>query len=219
MLFMRRFLFILFIVTFCIMGFSQDASSDAIASTTTTDVYKDKAKKIIDKVCAEYESFKSMKVNFHLITNRNGYETVDTIAGVVQGEKYRLSTRNQEIACDGTSVWHYQKDKKELTKSVPNPNDPNLVFPHKMLRLYERDYTPTYLGEAKVGDRTIQKLEFIPKNQYQQIKKIHIYVIKESSQILRVTRYEGKGSRFSLDFRNVLYNVKVDQRVFRLDMS
>ena len=88
-----------------------------------------------------------------------------------------------------------------------------------MLRLYEKEYDYTYLGEAKVGDRTIQKLEFLPKNSYQQIKKIHIYVIKESSQILRVTRYEGKGTRFSLDFRNLLYNVKVDQRVFRLDMS
>lgn len=179
----------------------------------------DAAKEILDKVCKEYESFKSMSARFVLKVEKDNFLKSDTIVGTVEGDKYRISTKFQEIASDGETVWYYHKERKKIKKTNTSPAEVNTVFPHKMLRLYEKEYDCFLNGEASFGGRIIQKLEFLPRDFHQQVTKINVYVDKESSQLLRVSRFDKDGTTYTLDFRNVLYNIKVDPKIFILEMS
>ncbi len=219
---MKQLLVSILLIAFLVPQFAQPAIEGEETPFTLTESSlssADEAKRILDSVCEEYESFKSMKAKFVLNIKKNSFSTSDTIVGTVEGDKYRISMKHQEIASDGETVWYYHKEKKKVKKSTTNPAEVNTVFPHKMLRLYEKEYDFFLNGEASFNGQIIQKLEFLPRDFDQQIIRINVFVDKESNQLLRVCRYDKDGTTYTLDFRNVLYNIKVDPKIFILEMS
>jgi len=177
------------------------------------------AKEILDKVCSQYESHESMKVDFILSTEKGNNRKSDTIVGTVQGEKYRISMKEQEIACDGKTVYYYYKESKTLKKSKKIPAEINAVYPQRMLRSFEKEFDCYFNGEASFNGQIIQRLEFIPRAFDQKIMKINVFIDRRSSQILRVSRTDKDGTQYTFDFRNVLFDIKVSPKTFVIEIS
>ena len=53
----------------------------------------------------------------------------------------------------------------------------------------------------------------------EKFSKINVYINKETAQIVRVSRFGKDGTLYILDLKNVLYNIKLDPALFRLEMS
>lgn len=177
------------------------------------------AKEIIDKTCAEYDSYKTIQVDFVLSVKHPNYESRETIKGYAEGKKYRLASKQQNIICNGKSVWFHLLENNKVMQSTPNPDEVNIIFPAQMLRIYERNYNYNLGGEFQVRDKTLQKLEFLPKSSLEKFSKINVYVDKKTSQVVRVSRFGKDGALYILDLQNVLYNIKLDPTLFKLEMS
>lgn len=191
---------------------------DSVIPSTKYDAVEE-AKQILDKVCNQYESFKSMKVDFILSTEKGGNRKSDTIIGTVQGEKYRISMKEEEVACDGKTVYYYNKERRKLTKSKEIPAEINAVYPQKMLRSFEKEFDCYFNGEASFNGQIIQRLEFIPRAFDQNIIKINVFIDRQTSQILRVSRTDKDGTHYTFDFRNVEIDLEVNPKLFVIEIS
>lgn len=178
-----------------------------------------KAKEIIDRTCSEYDSYKTIQVDFVLMVKHPNYESKDVIKGYAEGDKYRLSSKEQNIICNGKSVWFHLKENNKVMQTLPNPKEVNIIFPAQMLRIYERNYFYSLGGEFEMNGVTLQKLEFLPKSSLEKFSKINVYVDKKTSQIVRISRFGKEGALYILDLKNVLYNIKLDPALFKLEMS
>ncbi len=191
---------------------------DSVIPNTRFDAVGE-AKQILNKVCSQYESYESMKVDFIVNTEKGNTKNSDTIVGTVQGKKYRLSMKEREIACDGKTVYYYNKEKKELTKSKKIPVEIHAVYPQKMLRSFENEFDCYFNGEASFNGQIIQRLEFIPRAFDQNIIKINVFIDRQSSQILRVSRMDKDGTQYTIDFRNVQFDLEVNPKLFVIEIS
>src|ERR1043165_2934627 len=75
------------------------------------------AKKVLDGVSAKFKSFKAVQASFTYIVQNAAGKTLSSKKGTVtmKGNKYRVSFSGQEIFCDGSTVWNYDKSANEVT--------------------------------------------------------------------------------------------------------
>lgn len=210
---MKRFYLLLFIGLFC-----SGASAQLFAAPEAAES-REEAQAIIDQTCKSYDSFSSIQIDFVMTVRSMGIESVETIKGMAQGNKYRLEGKDQNIICDGKTVWFHLKAENKILQSSPNDNEVNIIFPAKMLRIYEKNYDFKYSGEFKLGENVLQKLEFFPKSDLEKFSKINVYIDKKTSQIVRVSRFGKDGTLYLLDLKNVIQNKKLDPAIFKLEMS
>lgn len=202
--------------SFCCFGFVATAQ---LSAQTGTEESKKQAKEIIDRTCSEYDSYKTIQVDFVLNVKHPNYQSRDMIKGYAQGDKYRLASKEQNIISNGKTVWFHLKENNKVMQTTPNPDEVNIIFPAQMLRIYERNYFYNLGGEFKMNEQTLQKLEFLPKSSMEKFSKINVYVDKKTSQVVRVSRFGKDGALYILDLQNVLYNIKLDPALFKLEMS
>lgn len=193
---------------------------DSVIPNTKYDAIGE-AKQILDKVCSQYESYQSMKVDFIVTTERRNTRNSDTIVGTVKGDKYRISMKDLEVAFDGKQVYYYDKIEKELqkkSKKIPG-EELHAVYPQKMLRSFEKEFDCYFNGEASFNGQIIQRLEFIPRAFDQPIVKINVFIDRQTSRILRVSRTDKDGTHYTFDYRNVKFNLDVNPKLFIIEIS
>ena len=92
------------------------------------------AKKILDAVSAKFKTFKAVQALFSF-ENEDGKGKVLGIKKgslFMKGNKYRVSiTGGQDIYCDGTTIWTYDKTANEVTISKYDPSQSSIT-PQKL---------------------------------------------------------------------------------------
>src|SRR3954462_7911089 len=82
------------------------------------------AKKVLDGVSAKFKTFKAVQAAFTLRQEDAKGGLLGTKKGTVslKGSRYRVSIAGQEIFCDGTNIWTYDKSANEVTITKPDPS-------------------------------------------------------------------------------------------------
>src|SRR5436190_9696768 len=91
------------------------------------------AKKILDAVSTKFKSYKSVQANFtYKVENAQG-KAISSKKGTVymKGTKYRVNFVGQEIYCDGSTVWTYDKSSNEVTITKLDVSS-NTLTPQKL---------------------------------------------------------------------------------------
>ena len=67
------------------------------------------AKKVLDAVSAKFKTFKSVKAGFTYKVENAAGKTLSTKTGTIlmKGTKYKVGFGDQQIYCDGKTVWRY----------------------------------------------------------------------------------------------------------------
>ena len=75
------------------------------------------AKKILDAVSAKFKTFSTVQANFTYKVENGAGKALSTKTGsiLMKGTKYKLSFSGQEIFCNGTTVWNFDKAANEVT--------------------------------------------------------------------------------------------------------
>ncbi|MFM2327564.1 MAG: hypothetical protein RIR31_1766, partial [Bacteroidota bacterium] len=118
------------------------------------------AKKILDGVSAKFKSFKSVTAKFALKMENGAGKGMGAKTGTVymKGTKYRISVTGQEIFCDGSNVWTFDKSSNEVTVSKLDPTN-NTITPQKLFtNFYDKDFLYKLNSEVK----GIQEVELTP---------------------------------------------------------
>jgi len=175
------------------------------------------AKKVLDAVSAKFKTYKSVQAKFLLkIENASG-KSIGTKTGTVymKGTKYRISVTGQEIYCDGSNIWTYDKASKEVTINKIDPSA-NSITPQKLFtNFYDKDFLYKLNGNVAVNGKQMQEVELTPIDKTKAFHKVLVYVDKSVINTTKV--FEKTGNRYTYSVNNMTTNGNIPDDTFVFD--
>ena len=176
-----------------------------------------KAKVILDKLKKQYDTFKTMEVNFEMEYEMPGKPSYMHKGFVIQdGKKYQLKLDDQEIYTDAKTTWVYLKKNKEVQISDYEEEDAaEIMSPKQMLSLYERgDFIYAIQQEKKVLGSIYTDIEFKPVNKKADFTKMRLTVDKNTNKMISLRVFSRDGSKYTLKIIDIKSNKKYDPAIF-----
>ena len=175
------------------------------------------AKKVLDAVSAKFKNYKSVQAKFLLkIENASG-KSLGTKTGTVymKGTKYRISVTGQEIYCDGTNIWTYDKASKEVTINKIDPSA-NSITPQKLFtNFYDKDFLYKLNGSVPMNGKSMQEVELTPIDKTKAFHKVLVYVDKSVINTTKV--FEKTGNRYTYSVNNMATKGNIADAMFIFD--
>ncbi len=180
-----------------------------------------KAKKILENLSKEYESYNTMEVIFDLIIDLPDQEREVQKGHVIQkGDRYKLDLDVQAIYSDGIFVWVYLKDNNEVQINDVETDDDEAGFltPRDMMRIYESDdyyYEIVAVEKSLQGPLTV--IEFKPTNPDSEYSKLRLSVLEKKKRTSSLEVFSKDGSRYILKVKDLITNKSYDNNTFVFD--
>ncbi len=153
------------------------------------------AKKVLDGVSAKFKTYKSVTAKFNLKMENGAGKNLGAKTGTIymKGTKYRISVTGQEIFCDGSNVWTYDKPSNEVTVTRLDPTN-NTITPQKLFtNFYDKDFLYKLNGETK----GIQEVELTPIDKSKPFHKVLVSINKTAQSITNTKVFEKTGNRYT----------------------
>ena len=179
------------------------------------------AKKILDQVSKKIKGYKSIQANFSLKIEDANSVSQGLKKGTVymKGNKYKIVLTGQEIYCDGTTVWTYDKSSNEVTITKFDPSG-NSQTPQKIFTdFYDKDFLYKLNGEKKVGDKMLQEIEMTPVDKTKNFHKIYVYVDKAKQSVYSSKMLDKNGTRYIYTITSLVGNAPLPDDIFVFDKS
>jgi len=179
------------------------------------------AKKILDGISTKFKTFKTVKATFTYKVENAAGKALSSKNGSVsmKGTKYRVTIVGQEIFCDGTNVWTYDKAANEVTITKLD-NGSNTLTPQKLFtNFYDKDFLYKLNGEKKQGTKTIQEIEMTPTDKTKPFHKVYLYVDKTAKTLSSTKVLEKSGNRYSYTVNSLTPNTTIDDKQFAFDQK
>lgn len=179
------------------------------------------AKAILDGVSAKFKTFTTVQATFaYKVENASG-KTLSTKSGsiMMKGTKYRVSFSGQEIFCNGTTVWNYDKGAKEVTINNLDASS-GMVTPQKLFtNFYDKDFRYILNGEKKVGNKIVQEIEMTPLDKSKPFHKVYLQIDKNAKTVYSTKVLENAGNRYSYTVSTMKTNVTLADTQFVFDKN
>ena len=118
------------------------------------------AKKVLDAVSAKFKTFKSVQASFTLRNEDSKGGVLGTKKGTasMKGARYRVSIAGtgQEVFCDGSNIWTYDKSANEVTFTKPDNSATTSTMQKLFTKFYDTDFLYKMNGGQKVGGCAVQ---------------------------------------------------------------
>jgi len=179
------------------------------------------AKKVLDAVSAKLKSYKGVQVSFTLqITNAAG-KTEATKNGnlTMMGHKYHLVMAGQEIFCDGSNVWTYDKSTNEVTLTKYDPSSKTISPENIFTDFYDKDFLYKLNGDTRHGNKTLQEIELTPINKTKTFFKVYLLIDKSSKSIYSVKWLEKNGTKYTITANRLIGSGQFNEASFVFDKS
>jgi outer membrane lipoprotein-sorting protein len=179
------------------------------------------AKAILDAVSAKFKTFTTVEASFSYKVENAAGKALSTKTGSIKmkGTKYRVSFSGQEIFCNGTTVWNYDKAANEVTISKLDASS-GMITPQKLFtNFYDKDFLYILNGEKKIGNKTIQEIEMTPVDKSKPFHKVYVQVDKAAKTIYSTKVLENAGNRYSYTVTSMKTNTTLADNVFSFDKS
>lgn len=157
------------------------------------------AKKILDAVSAKFKTYKGVQAVFTLIAEDSKGKVQGNKKGSVfmKGNRYKVIITGQEIFCDGTTIWTYDKAANEVTITSVDPSA-NSITPQKLFtNFYDKDFLYKLNGEKTQAGKKVQEIELTPTDKSRNFHKVYLTVDKASQSIVSTKILEKGGNKFS----------------------
>jgi outer membrane lipoprotein-sorting protein len=175
-----------------------------------------KAKKILDALKKEYNSYKSSEITFELtieLPNKN--KEIQKGKMIQSGKKFYVSTSDQEIFCDGKTSWLHLKSNKEVQVSNFEETDESIISPTEMMRMYENGkYAYAISGSEIENGVNVTNIEFKPLDKKSEYSKLRLAVNTKTNKPVSMRVFSKDGSKFTLSIKNIIPNKVFAPEVF-----
>lgn len=189
---------------------------------TTQETNDPKAKAILDKIKAKYDSYKSMEAQFTLTIEIPEADTEVQKGSVKQSiDKYRLELQDQTIISDGATLWYHIKSNNEVQVNTVDPDaESDMLSPRDLMRIYEaEDYKYVLTNETYEKGKPVQQIEFKPTDRDSEYSKLRLTVDKKANEIVRIKTFGKDGSRFTFELDELTPNIAFAGNTFKFDAS
>ena len=179
------------------------------------------AKKILDAVSAKFKTFSTVQANFTYKVENGAGKALSTKTGsiLMKGTKYKLSFSGQEIFCNGTTVWNFDKAANEVTINNLDASS-GMITPQKLFsNFYDKDFYYTLNGEKKVGAKTVQEIQMTPVDKSKSFHTVYLQIDKAAKTIYSTKVLENAGNRYSYTVNSMKTNIPAPDNQFVFDKS
>lgn len=179
------------------------------------------AKAILDGVSTKFKTFATVQATFsYKIENGTGKVLSNKTGSIMmKGTKYRVSFGGQEIFCNGSTVWNYDKAANEVTISKLDASS-GMITPQKIFtNFYDKDFLYMLNGEKKVGKKTMQEIEMTPVDKGKPFHKVYVQVDKSAKTIYSTKVLENAGNRYTYTISTMKTNKPLADSQFVFDKA
>ncbi len=177
-------------------------------TATSQETYTDKdpeAKAILDKLSAKHKAVDNIIIDFSASFSGVKIKS-QTLSGTAYkaGKKYAYYTPDYQVINDGRSNYLFVKAENEVTiTSNEDADEENgLMSPTQLLSIWEKGFKYKFIGEGKVGSKTLQEVRLYPENPKK--SKYHTITLIVDKVANELNKVEIKGR----DGVNMVYNIK-----------
>ena len=179
------------------------------------------AKKNLDAVSAKFKTFSTVQAGFAYKVENAAGKVLSSKTGTIlmKSTKYRLTFSGQEIICNGSTVWNFDKGANEVTISNVDPAA-GTITPQKLFsNFYDKDFYYTLNGEKKIGTKVVQEIQMTPVDKKKAFHTVYLQIDKASQTIYSTKVLENGGNRYSYTVTTMKTNVPAADNQFVFDKS
>lgn len=213
-----RFLFFLLVFSF---------NSAVFAQNTGGAVNDPEAAGLLQKVSEKYKSYKNISASFKLLIQKpkvkptdDERKLTDTLSGkiLLEGSKFSITLKEQQIMCDGKNIWTYMTADKEVQINYFEETD-DVFSPSKIFNFYKEGYSYQLKEKKTVGGKAVTVVEMSPFNKKVSYFKIDVVIDDATLQIIESKIYEKNGTRYVYQLQKPAYNVATTASSFAFDAA
>ena len=111
---------------------------------------------------------------------------------------YRVTVADQEIICDGTTVWQWDKRAKEVAVNKMSDEDMNLFNPGRLLANYDKNFRAKYIRTDDDGTAVVD----LQPRSARSFHKIRLFIVEKSGLLRRIEVHKYDSGREVYDISN-----------------
>jgi outer membrane lipoprotein carrier protein len=212
--------FLLFLIVFAL-------NQSLFAQNGTGSINDPDAAALLQKVSEKYKSYKNISASFKLLIIKpkvkatdDERKLTDTLSGkiLLEGSKFSISLRDQQIICDGKNIWTYMAADKEVQINYFEETD-DVFSPSKIFNFYKEGYSYQLKEKKTVGGKAVTVVEMSPFNKKVSYFKIDVVIDDATLQIVESKIYEKNGARYVYQLTKPAYNIQTTVASFTFDAS
>ena len=177
------------------------------------------AKEVLDAVSTKFKTYKAVQSAFTLkVEDAKGkVQGVKTGTVYMKGPKYRVNITGQDIFCDGSTIWTYDKASNEVTITQLDPSSSSITPQKLFTNFYDKDFLYKMNGEKKEGSKTLQEIEMTPTDKNKAFHKVYLLVDKKTQSIYSTKVLEKNGNKYSYTVNSMNGKANVTDAMFVFD--
>lgn len=163
-----------------------------------------KAMEVMNSSRKKFNTFKDVTASFkYVLENKNLKNGNVSRTGSIKmkGPKYRIAFGEQDVICDGKTIWVIMKAEKEVSITDFDPEESLSI--DRLYNLYEKETKAKYDKEEVLGGATFSKVTLFSINKNSDFARVEIWVNKKSEVIERATIIQRNGSLVRYELNNL----------------
>lgn len=187
---------------------------------TASAQYDPKALQSLDAMSKKYKAIPAFEANISYVLTNDVEKVNEEFKGkiTVKGDKFRLALPEQEVINNGSTVWTYLPEAKEVNIDNYDPNSED-VNPSKIYDIYKKGFKYLYLQDKTEGGVVCEEIDLVPEKKDAQFFKIKMFISKKDKSIQSWVMFDKGGNRYKYTISKFNPNVKVDDSFFAFDLK
>ncbi|HEY0743255.1 MAG TPA: outer membrane lipoprotein carrier protein LolA [Chryseosolibacter sp.] len=180
--------------------------------------YDAKALETLDAMSKKYKSIPAFEANISYTLTNDVEKINEEFKGkiTVKGDKYRLVLPEQEVINNGTTMWTYLPEAKEVNIDNYDPNSDE-INPSKIYDIYKKNFKYLYLADKTEGGVLCEEIDLVPEKKDAQYFKIKMFISKKDKSIQSWTMFDKSGNRYKYTISKFNPNSAVADAFFTFD--
>ncbi|MFN8343171.1 MAG: outer membrane lipoprotein carrier protein LolA [Cyclobacteriaceae bacterium] len=180
--------------------------------------YDPKALEVLEAMGKHYKAFTSFEANISYTLSNDVEKVNEEFKGkiTVKGDKYKLAMPEQEVINNGTTIWTYVPEAKEVNIDNFDPKSED-INPSKVFEMYKKGFKYLHLGEKTDGGVVCDEIDLVPEKKDAQFFKVKMMISKKDRSLLSWTMFDKSGNRYKYTITKFTPNVKVEDVFFIWD--
>jgi len=180
--------------------------------------YDPKALEILEAMSKKYKAIPSFEASFSYTLTNEMEKINEEFKGkmMVKGDQYRLTLPEQEVINNGTTVWTYLPEAKEVNIDNFDPGSEDLN-PSKFYEIYKKGFKYIYLEDKTEGGVLCEVVDLVPEKRDAQYFRVRMNIVKKDKSIHSWTMYDKAGNLYKYTITKFNPAAKVDDASFTFD--
>lgn len=160
-----------------------------------------KAKEILDKSAAKLKAYPAVEIDFDYAMDNQSEDIHENHKGkaFMKGNLYKLEVMDVINYFDGTNIYTYMPEVKEVNIKNPNESEEEILNPTTLFSLHNKGFKQKLIETTK----GVAYIELYPIDLKKNFFKIGIWVNPATSMIQKVTSFGKDGNNLVITIKNI----------------